>query len=381
MGRIGGLSIREYALERLDESPQAENFRRRHAEFFLAIADSANLNAGKLEAGKQMRHDIASREQDNIRGALAWAVANGAHALGLAIATSVEWFWIMQDPREGMRWFARLLERPGTESVAPEIRAHALRAYGGSTDIAGDDEAAAQLYEQSLALFEQLGDEHGRAVLLHRLGIQAMRRSEPERARGLVEASHAIHERNDDRWGLTQTIGTLGALARDADDEDRAYELIAESVSLAREVAVPWWESGMLAELAQLALNAGRVDEGETRARESLVLADQMRDRGGRVFGVGLLARVAAERGQPERAGRLWGAIEGEDAGAPLGGWRRHRQTCETRIREAAGAEFERGHAEGRELTLDAAVSLALAPAGAMVAPAPGSAGPGTSPQ
>jgi hypothetical protein len=57
-------------------------------------------------------------------------------------------------------------------------------------------------------------------------------------------------------------------------------------VALAQEVAVPWWESGMLAELAQLALNAGRVDEGETRARESLALADQMRDRGGRVFGV-----------------------------------------------------------------------------------------------
>ena len=48
--------------------------------------------------------------------------------------------------------------------------------------------------------------------------------------------------------------------------------------ALAREVAIPWWESGMLAELAQLALNAGRVAEGETRARESLTLAEQMRD-------------------------------------------------------------------------------------------------------
>ena len=65
-------------------------------------------------------------------------------------------------------------------------------AYGGCTDIAGaDDEAAAQRYEQSLARFAHLGKEHGRAVLLHRLGIQAMRRREPERARVLVEASHA----------------------------------------------------------------------------------------------------------------------------------------------------------------------------------------------
>ena len=69
---------------------------------------------------------------------------------------------------------------------------------------------------------------------------------------------------------------------------------------------------------------------------------------------------MAAERGQLERAGRLWGAIEDEDAGAPLGGWRRHRDACEARIRQASGPEFDRGYAEGRELTLDDAVSLAL---------------------
>ena len=71
-------------------------------------------------------------------------------------------------------------------------------------------------------------------------------------------------------------------------------------------------------------------------------------------------SRVAAERGQSERAERLWAAIESEDPGAPLGGWRRHRQRCEERIREAAGPDFERGYAEGRTLTLDDAVSLVL---------------------
>jgi len=52
-------------------------------------------------------------------------------------------------------------------------------------------------------------------------------------------------------------------------------------------------------------------------------------------------------------------AIEDEDAGAPLGGWRRYRQTGEARINEAADPEFERGRAEGRALTLDEAISLA----------------------
>jgi hypothetical protein len=48
------------------------------------------------------------------------------------------------------------------------------------------------------------------------------------------------------------------------------------------------------------------------------------------------------------------------DVQAPLGGWRRHRETCEARILEVSGPEFERGRAKGRSMTLDDAVGLAL---------------------
>jgi predicted ATPase len=381
-GRLGMLdTIGEYALERLDESPDAEVIHQRHGEFFLGLAESAvppevtanrsapgNLNAAKLDVRKPMLHDVAKADQDNFRGALAWAIRSGSVGLGLKLASALDSFWVTNDPAEGMRWFAGLLERPEAEAVQAEIRADALRAYGGSTDIAGHDEAAERLYQQSLALYEQLGDEHGCAVLLHRLGIQAMRRMELERAREIVEASHAIHKRTGDRWGLTQTIGTLGAIARDAGDDTHAHELISQSAALARDVGVPrresgmlaWWESGMLAELACLALNSGRIEEAELRARDSLELAKQLEDRAGQVFGVGVLARVAVELGQLERAGQLWGAVEDEDAGAPLGGWRRHREAFEARICEAAGPQFDRGYAAGRELALADAVSLAL---------------------
>ena len=192
-------------------------------------------------------------------------------------------------------------------------------------------------------------------------GPRAVWRDNLERARELVEKSDEIHRRSGDLWGLAQTTGSLGAIARDEDDERRALELVRESASLAREAGVPWWESGALAELAWLSLNAGLLDEGEAHARESLEIAVRLHDRPGRIFGVGILARVAAERGESARAGRLWAVVEDEDAVAPLGGWQRHRDACEARIREAAGPEFDRGYAEGRALTLDEAVSVALA--------------------
>jgi predicted ATPase/DNA-binding SARP family transcriptional activator len=351
-------TIREFALELLACSPRAEETRRRHLNYFLQLAQGANIAAVRRPGAERL--DLAAVAQDNLRGALEWAVAGGPVALGLELAIAMERFWVTRDPSEGVRWFAALLDRPEAEKVPPVVRANALRAFGGAADMAGCDEAAERLYEQSLVLFERLGDEHGRAVLLHRLGISAMRRGDLKEARSLVETSDAIHQRANDQWGRTQTIGTLGAIARDAGDDTRAYELIELSAGMAREVGIRWWESGMLAELANLSVNAGHLDDAELRARESLEHAATIGDRAGIVFGLGILAGIAAEQGQRERAEYLWRAIGDERTGAPLGGWRRHRATYEARIRELLGPAAVQIPADQTRPTLDQAVLIAL---------------------
>jgi predicted ATPase/class 3 adenylate cyclase len=359
-GRLGLLdTIREFAGEALEESGEADDVALAHAEWVLWVVDEANMNAGSFDITRPRRYDLAMLEQDNMRGALAWAVRSGNVSLGLQIAAAAEQFWVLVDPREGVRWFERLHEHPAATDVSIEIRADSMRARGSSASIAGEVDAE-KLYGESLALYDELNDEHGRAVILHRLSLHAMFRGELDRARELVRESHEIHEADDDKWGLTQTIGTLGAIERDSGNLDQARELIAESASLAQEIDMLWWAAGMFAELSALDLATGRIEEGRERALEALNLAAAMNDRPGRIFGVGLLARAAAESGDTKRAGLLWGAIEDEDAGAPLGGWRRHRRACEERVNEVADDAFERARAEGRELTLDEAVAVAL---------------------
>src|SRR5512134_3179277 len=95
-------TIREYALERLDKSHEAEDIRRRHAEYFLSVLRDANLNAGvTFDARKPLRHDVALAEQDNLRAGLTWATRSGSVTLGLELATAADWFWTMEDPNEG----------------------------------------------------------------------------------------------------------------------------------------------------------------------------------------------------------------------------------------------------------------------------------------
>ena len=351
-------TIREFARDELAASSEDAKARRRHAEYFADVAESANLNAGNLRPGGQ-RLDLAITEQDNIRAALDWAMATPDKAFGLRLAVAMDQFWVANDPTESQRRYEALFDLPG--AVDPRLHAEALRSYASSFHIMGEHEAAARLYQESLDLFDELGDERGRAVLLHRFGILAMQRQDLRKARELVEESHAIHERNDDAWGLTQTVGTLGAIERDADNGAQAYALIADSADRAEAVGVQWWRAGMLIELAALSLEAGRLDDADAKARESLELADGMSDYGGRVFGVGVLACVAAERGDRDRAGRLWGAIEDDRVGAPLGGWIRHRASCQAHIDRIDSPQLAAALAVGRTMTLDAAVEYALA--------------------
>jgi hypothetical protein len=194
-----------------------------------------------------------------------------------------------------------------------------------------------------------------------------MRRGELTTAQELVKSSHEMSERHDDPfvrlWGQVQTTGTLGAIRRDGGDHVSAYALLARSGELAREAGIRWWEAQSAAELAAVSLTLRRTDDAARHAREALRLAG---DPFCKVFAVGVLAGVAAEQGQHERAGQLWGTIEGEDAVSPLGGWRRFRPACATYVQAATGSAFDRGQAEGRTWTLDQAVALALeVPAGA----------------
>ena len=150
--------VREFALERLRESGDEDDVRRLHAEFFLQLAESAHLSPETVDLGQQ--HDLAIREQDNLRGAIDQALERGDPLIGLQLAVALEQFWITQDPNEGRRRLELLLAA-ATDAPAP-WRARALRALGGTTYIAGDFKRGTELHQQSLEEFRSLGDELGR---------------------------------------------------------------------------------------------------------------------------------------------------------------------------------------------------------------------------
>ena len=276
-GRLGMLeTIAEFATERLEESGEADAIRRRHADYFLELAESANLSVEALGRGPQ-RHDLVLPEQNNLRAALDWA-DHAEVELGLRLTVALENLWITHDPAEGMRRFEALLSR--ADEVDPILRARALRDYGGAAQMAGGDleRAEQRLRGKRRAL---PGSRRRGRVGHDRLQVRCCGGVARRLRSGsiLYEESLVTFRRLDDAIGELQVLGNLGGLEFNQGHPERAIELIEQSLELARKVGWVWWETSQLANLAEVALVSGRRADGERYAREALALARETGDR------------------------------------------------------------------------------------------------------
>jgi predicted ATPase/class 3 adenylate cyclase len=356
-GRLGMLeTIREFALERLEERGEREGMQRRHAEFMLALCESANLSE---EAEGPQRVDLVKPEAGNVRAALEWTLAADEIELGLRLAVALENFWLAATPFEGMRWFELLL-RQG-EQLPTDLTAAALRCWGEMTFIVGRFEEGARLYEESLACYRRLGDERGVGALLSRLANTELARGDTARARSLAEESGELFRRTGHRKGEAVALGTLGDIEFAEGNHDKGFELTQESIALARQIGSAWWVAVSTSILADKAVVLGRWEDVERWAREGVSETHAIGERQFLLFDLALLARAAVETGRVERAGILWGVIETEEARGQVGQWEAEREEYAAPVLAAAGLEFERGRVAGRRLTLDEAVDYALA--------------------
>jgi predicted ATPase len=340
-------TVRQYAAAKLAEDPDAEQIRRRHAEYFLALAEESNLSIDSLGRGPQ-RHELVFPEQHNLRAAIDWATSADV-ALGLRLMLALENFWISQALAEGKQRYEQLL--PRAEGVDVLLRARAFRDYAACLDVLREFSAAKPLYEQSRALYALAGDEAGVAYLDYRLGLFLLHdKDDVDGARRLWERSLEVLRRVGDTMGELQLLGDLGLLEVRGGDFDRGRRAIETSIAMARDAGWHWWVTNKLLRLAEAAVETGRMEEAEDWARRALPLAVRMANRQFVLLSLAVLARTASASGDAERSASLWASVEAvEDAPGRFGQFDRERY--------AACVAHSPGCAP---LPLDEAVELAL---------------------
>jgi predicted ATPase len=349
-------TIREFATERLDASGEGADIRRRHAVHFLRIAESTCLSTERVGQG-EMRYDLALAEQDNLRAALDWALGADP-GLGLRIAVEVEQFWVSKDPFEGMQRFAALLER--ADELPLELHAAALRCFGGTSGVSGEAERARELYEQSLELYERLGDEHGIVALRHRLAVTALIDGDLTQARSILEENLVRARALGSTYLETEALGALGSIEFQEGNLEASAELYRQNLELSREIGFRWFEAIALVNHAEISLKLGRYEEGDEQARAALALARALDDRLLTATMLALLATAARSRGDAERSGRLWGAVEAEGERGSFGWQQAEIDAIRQQVLADGTPELEAGIEAGRRLSLDEAIDYAL---------------------
>jgi tetratricopeptide (TPR) repeat protein len=354
--------IHEYARERLKTSGEAEDLRRRHAEYFLTLAERA---APELRGARQQDWFVQLRaEQDNLRAALAWSLGAGKAELGLRLVGALRDFWFF-DGRgvEGLRWTERTLA--SAQDAPPAALAGALNAAGYLCVDTGDYKKGKTYSGEALAIYRELGDEVGSAWALTVLSAHVVPfPSQCKEGIALCQEGLAIFREAGHKLGIMVALTVLGELVRVDGDHDLAQKSYEECLALSRETGYKLSEAIALGNLGSVAQYKGLPGQAKTLFTESLALLQELGDKKYSAMHLADMAGSVMAHGHPQAAARLLGASEALLEALGLvqhaGSWPDIDRDVAAVREQLDEATFEAAWAEGRAMSLEQAVFYAL---------------------
>jgi tetratricopeptide (TPR) repeat protein len=349
-------TIREFALEELANSGEEPDARRRHAAYFLALAEQAEPRL----VGREQRTwlDRLESEHDNLRSAIAWFLADEPEA-ALRLTAALARFWdIRGHIAEGKAWLERALAATGDDAVA---RAKALHGAGVLAATQGDSAQAVAWHDAGLTLARQSGDTITVARTLHELGRIATVHGDSERGTPMLQEGLELFREQNDQYGIATSLNYLGETARFAGELDDAQRWYDEALTLYRQLGDGVGINVALLNLGATAHVCGELARATALYREATIAAHDIADREGIAYGLAGLAGVALDKGHAEAAARLLGCAAALNAasGAVL---EPAEQAAAERAAAAASAAlgldaFARAWSAGEVLTLDGAIA------------------------
>jgi predicted ATPase/class 3 adenylate cyclase len=398
-------TVHEFAREKLEQSGEAEQIKRVHAEYFLTLAEEAHP---ELKGANQLEWlERLEAEHDNMRAALSWALERKEVEVTLRLGGALWSFWSVRGYHsEGRRWLEEALAIDGRRS--PESRAMALAGAGVLAEEQGDLDRAQEACQEGLKLlaYEAREASEAKLNLLECLGWVACLREEYGQATELYEESLALSREMSDTWWLANSLSNLASVSGFRGDSEKATELYEQSMDLFREQGAKQNLAYCLNNLAMVVCAQGQGDLGRAAqlTEESVALQRELGTRGGVSMGLcnlgwmtllqddlgraadlyreslslswdsGLnplvqgalegFACVAGVRGEAERAARLWGAAQALHETKSILRDPDFLAEADARIsavRSGMGEEvWEEAWRSGRAMRLDEAVSYAL---------------------
>lgn len=354
-------TVREYALERLAESGEEHEIRRRHVEYWIGFAEEASdALAGPDQAAAARRLE---RDQDNFRAALGWAMQSGEAERGLRLAIALGEYWrLASHAREGIRWLRDLLVLPAA-AERTSLRARALTVAGGLAPWAGESEVQMESAEEAVAVYRDLGDTRGEADALALLGWAQLHGGRFAAAGARLQEARDAYIDHGDMPKAANCDQGLGLVAQLEGRLDEAREHFQQALATFKELRDPYWTAFNELLLGYLDRREDDYEAAERRFRSSLEISlehDFMMLVTSVLYA---FADLAFARGDNELALRLAGASDA--LREPLGDKSPAEKNSMPDVPTAARSFMDETtvtalYQEGRSMALQDAVACAL---------------------
>ncbi|HEX2272787.1 MAG TPA: BTAD domain-containing putative transcriptional regulator [Acidimicrobiales bacterium] len=334
-------TVREYGRERLAEADEADEVRRRHAAYFLDVAEEAERLHWTPGGGRKAVRRL-EQELDELRAAIDWTLAAGDTDTALRLGGALGWFWFATRQGEGIERLDAILAAAGD---APTVeRARALQAasllevwpltertlpraaeslelferlgdpsaaalskivIGGGLAGTGHVDEGERLLDEAEATFRRLGNRYLEAVTWRVQAFVRLTRGDVHRAVELSRRSLERFRELDDAWGISSALYQLAMVARLQRDNEWATELLQEALALARERRL--WDNvhQALNELGVLAAARGDHERAAAYHEEALAVAHRAGSRASLARTYNSMGVAAGSRGDLTRACEL----------------------------------------------------------------------------
>jgi predicted ATPase/DNA-binding XRE family transcriptional regulator/Flp pilus assembly protein TadD len=303
-------TIRQYARDKLWAAGEGERLPQHHLAYFVELAEQAEPNLRAFDM--VMWLDRLEAEHDNIRAALLWALESDIEA-ELRLASALWWFWHIRDHKsEGTEWLERALSietmERGDQPLTPGramIRGKALYVAGFLRIMMWETDIGAALSKESLTLFQELGPagKQGMAYALWNLSVRAAEELNLHQRKALMEESLALFQEVGDKFGIAQCLPSIGDIALVVDgDYERGRALTEEGLAQYEEIGDKDGIANTLGSLGYLAFHHGDYQQATKRFESSLVLFQEVRNKYGLIGTLYGLAQAAIAQGRYEKA-------------------------------------------------------------------------------
>jgi len=399
-------TIRQYAGEKLVESGEADESKNRHLNYFVQLAEQAQLHL--FRPGQFAWINRFEAEHDNIRAALEWSqvAAEGANT-GLRLAATMGYFWRLHAYHtEGRMRISAALAQKGAQGPTI-VRAQALHqvsvlaffqsdysaaralaeqglaiakklGVAGRLEVAnalevlaevateiGDYSTAAKFYEEALPLYREVGDLVGIGDTLKMLGWGAMRTGDYEQAESRLNEGLIVCRQSGDLRQISSALAGLGELAVRRGQYQRASDLLRESLNICEHSGEKWGIAIALGSLGWAALRQHDFVEMRKLLTESLDVRMETGDKGGMAWCLEKLAEANSLQSRFQQSVIIFGAASALRAtvGSVMDAVDRpDYERMISRLRIVLGKKaFEAAWTEGQGLTLEQAIDYALA--------------------